>query len=86
MATSLEIKAAAIAAAIRASNNGAITADAHRALVAQVAKDSPGEEMAANVVAVSNLAALNQELERYGLIRRERTLPALMSAVKTLLA
>lgn len=78
----LSICSAAIARAIKASNGGRLNNEAHKALMADILKTSSPDESIENVTSVGNLSALNQELERYGLITTVRELPAFYKAVK----
>ena len=82
----IEVCSAAIAAAIRASNGNRITSEAAKAAKGEIIRLSSPEDMLDNLETFSNLSALNQGLERVGLVSTERTLSALETAIKAKLA
>ena len=82
----IEVCATAVANAIRASNGNRITTDAAKAAKGEIIKASAPEDMLDNLETFSNLSALNQGLERVGLVSTERTLSALETAIKAKLA
>ena len=82
----IQTTATAIASAIRACNGGRISQEAARAAMESLTKVSAPDELVDNLATLLNLSALNQELERCGLVKTERTLSALMAAVKAALA
>jgi hypothetical protein len=78
--------AEAIARAIKACNGQRITADAAKAEMATLLKDSDPQEAVDNASVFMNISALNQELERHAYVTTERSKSALMSAVGKALA
>jgi len=82
MAKQNEVVAPAVARAIKASKGARIDSEGHKALIRDIVGSSDPDSLADNVAAVSNLSALNQEAERYGLIKTERDLPAFWRAVQ----
>ena len=73
----------AIAGAIKACGGNRITQEAAKAASVELLKSSKDPMQAVeNAQAFMNLSALNQELERCGLVKTERTLSALMTEVQ----
>lgn len=72
----------ALAGAIRASGGNRITADAAKAAMREIMQGVGDGDLADHLSPLMNLSALNQELERSGLVACDRKLSALMQGVK----
>lgn len=82
-ARNITVCARAIARRLHANNGMRLTSQDHDEIIGEI-MSAPGQtpgEVRAGVVSLNNLSALNQELERAGLARTERTLNALQSQI-----
>ena len=86
MKTSIELRASAIASALRANGAKRITQEQANMALKSALADAAPEQIVDVASTFMNLSALNQELERHGLITTERSLPALLAEVKRQLA
>lgn len=82
----ISVVSAAIANAIKTCNGQRITQEAAKTAMGEIAAKSDPADLVDNLSVMLNLSALNQDLERAGLVKTERTLSALMAGVKAALA
>lgn len=78
----VNVCAQSIAQAIKSCNGQRITQEAAQSAMKDLIVKSKPDELADNMTCWLNLSALNQELERHGLVKTERAVPALIGAVK----
>jgi len=88
MKSILEVKAEAIAAQLTSNKGARLSADNGKAITKTIYDDAsldPSDKLAA-IQELANLSALNQALERYGLIKADaRTRPALYAQIGNIL-
>lgn len=82
---------ASLARAIRACNGNRITQEAAQAEQARLMMDGlaaglPPAQISENCSCYLNISALNQDLERHGVVKTDRAVPAYITVVKAELA
>jgi hypothetical protein len=75
-----------VAVAIKSCGGGRITTEAAKVAMQALGTASQPSDMVENMAVFFNLSALNQELERCGIVRAERTLTALQAQIRDALA